>query len=113
MLQQLLSERKQFLYPPYCRFIKLTLKHKDMKTTDRAADMLAHMLRQKYGHLLLGPAYPPIPRVKNLYMKDIILKIVNINALPEVKRYLFQAMDCVKKCPEYRSVSIAADVDPY
>ena len=113
MLQQLLSERKQFLYPPYCRFIKLTLKHKDAETVNNSAAFLAQMLKQAFGTSVLGPAYPPIPRVKNLYMKDIILKIVNINALPEVKRYLFQAMDCVKKCPEYRSVSIAADVDPY
>lgn len=113
MLQHLLLERKQFLYPPYCRFIKLSVKHNNTNKVDRAAALLANILRQNKAYTVLGPAYPSIPRIKNLYMKDIMLKIENVGILSSVKTYLQQTIDAVKSNSGLKNIQIAVDVDPY
>ena len=78
-----------------------------------AALQLAQLLRRRFGPEVLGPAYPSIPRVKNLYMKDIILKIGKNGHLPEAKQLIRQSAEAMLSEPAYRSVFVSYDVDPY
>ncbi len=113
MFRHELTERERFLYPPYCRFIKVSLKSKQTLALETAASVLARTMRHRFGDKVLGPAYPTIPRIKNYYCKDIILKITSIKNLSEIKTWLRQAADTVLADKNYRSVSVYFDVDPY
>ena len=113
MYRHVMEERSRFLYPPFCRFVKMTLKHKNAELLDAAAAQWAQWLRCRFGAEVLGPAYPSIPRVKNLYMKDIILKVKEKGHLSEIKQWIRQSAEALLSEPAYRSVHLVFDVDPY
>lgn len=113
MYQQVMEERREFLYPPFCRFIQLTFKSRKVQTVDAAAGVMARLMRQQFGNSVLGPSSPSIQRIKNLYMKQILLKVTEVTQLPAVKQWLKQAADAVLADAAYRSVFISFDVDPY
>ncbi len=67
--------RRQYQYPPYYRLILIRLKHRDAHKLNVAASELALMLREVFGKKnLLGPEFPMISRIRNLYIKHILLK---------------------------------------
>ena len=113
MYRQVMAERNQFLYPPFCRFVKITLRHKKNRVLDSAADIMSQWLRRRFGASVLGPAYPYIPRINNYYIKDILLKITDMRQLSETKRWLRQSADALLSKPSCRSVLVSFDVDPY
>ncbi len=113
MFHTQLYERKQFKYPPYYRMIQLTLKHKDAGILSQASRKLAEMLRLKFGQMVLGPEYPVVSRISNLYLKQIILKIEKTAALGEQKKLLTACLDDFGRLPDYKSVRVIKDVDPF
>ena len=109
-----ISERENFHYPPFYRLIKITLKHKELNILNDAAIFMANNLRQ---HLsmdrLNGPTDPIINRVRNMYLKEINIKIeiggINIQGL---KDYLITAREEVTAVKSFRSIRVIFDVDP-
>ena len=113
MYRHVMAERSRFLYPPFCRFVKMTLRHRNAEVLDAAAAHCAHLLRHRFGAAVLGPAYPSIPRVKNLYIKDIIVKINEKGRLSDDKQWIRQSAEVLLLEPAWRSVHVSYDVDPY
>ena len=74
------KEREIFKYPPYVKIIKITISHKDYKIVNLASKDLSKMLRKSYGLNVLGPEYPVVSRIKNKFLKNILLKIDKINS---------------------------------
>lgn len=72
--RQEIAYRQQFGYPPLIRLIKLTLKHQKQEKILKAADDLAQRLRAIEGFEVQGPMIPTIPRVRNKYRLEILLK---------------------------------------
>ncbi len=107
-----LADRSKFNYPPYFRLILLKLKHRDAGVLNKAARDLALDLRTDLGKRVLGPEYPLVSRLQNLFIKQILIKIErgpNVGALKDLVR---QKIDSILKIPEYRQVRVIADVDP-
>ena len=113
MYRQVMEERRQFLYPPCCRFIQLTFKSRNTQPLDAAAAVMARLMHRQFGNQVLGPAYPSIQRIKNLYMKQILLKVTEVAQLPAIKQWLRQASGAVLADAAFRSVMVSFDVDPY
>jgi len=109
LFEKTLLERKQFNYPPICRFIKITLKHKKNENLNHLAEEFAILLRKIFPNKVLGPEYPPIIKLKNMYQKDIILKIYPSKNLPLCKREIKKIISL----PLFKSIQIHIDVDPY
>ncbi|MFQ9504693.1 MAG: hypothetical protein ACLR1G_12895 [Alistipes indistinctus] len=63
-----LAERQSFLYPPYCRLISLTLRHRDRTLLWEAANRFGDSLRRVFGRRLLGPEAPPVDRIRGQYL---------------------------------------------
>jgi len=82
------AERSMFAYPPYTRLIKIQLKHKDNLFLDECSLNLAAKLRRFFGDGVLGPEYPLLSRLQNLYIKEILLKISR-------NHYGIQAKNCI------------------
>ena len=112
MYRQELAERKHFQYPPFYRMIKLTVMHKDKDKVDKASDVLLGLLKEKMGTRILGPEYPSIPRVRNNYLKIIVMKFEKIASPKKVKEFLLDQLAQLKTDKQLRSVRVKIDVDP-
>lgn len=104
-----IEERNKFHYPPLCRLIKITLKHKNQVVLDKLSGIMAGDLKKIFPNHVLGPEYPPIIKIKNLYQKDIIIKIPLSKSLLTAKTMIKQ----IKDKAVFTSVRIQIDVDPY
>lgn len=112
-MKDILYERKEFLYPPYSRLIKLRFKHKNKERLDKTAAQLVVLLKPSFdAKCLLGPETPSIGRINNLYITDVMIKI-RPNQSPQKVKDLIQAkIDQLHTIAAFRSVRIDVDVDP-
>ena len=53
-----MEERKTFNYPPFCRMIKIYVKHRERDSLNHFAGIMADDLRAVFGSRVLGPEYP-------------------------------------------------------
>jgi primosomal protein N' (replication factor Y) len=112
MFNRQIIDRKQFKYPPFFRLIKFTLKHKDPEILNKAALELSLLLRSVFDKRVLGPEFPLVSRVKNMYLKDILLKLEREINLKSTKEQLLFSIDKIKKNEKYNQLRIIIDVDP-
>ena len=105
-------ERMEFKYPPFYRLIQISLRHKDVQVVKQAAFEMGKRLRAVFGTRLLGPVDPPIGRIQNLYIKQLILKIENEASPVKAKEILNAVSDSILQESKFKSVRIGLDVDP-
>lgn len=109
-----LSERHEFLYPPYNRLIKVTLKHKKPDILNEAAKVYAKLIKKELGVRVNGPALPSIPRVRSYFLIDFLLKIEKkAGIMQSAKNILLEAAAKTQQEKGFSSVRINIDVDPY
>ena len=104
--------RRQFGYPPFYRLVMIRLKHKDFRKLNPAATELASMLRPIFKQDLLGPEYPMVSRIKNLYIKQMLVKFNREYNAKQVKNLIMDKIHEFQLLPEYKSVMVQIDVDP-
>lgn len=109
-----IEERKSFKYPPFYRIIQLDIKHRDAEKLYHQAEYLGVELRKHFGDRVIGPEYPLISRIRNFYIKSIMLKferdtisIVKAKAVILDVIHEFQTTKLSKGC------IVQPDVDPY
>lgn len=107
-----LNERKQFVYPPYCRLITIVLRGKDETMLNRFADMYCKHLRVYLGQSVIGPFVPPVGRIQTLFVRKVLLKMPLSSAVNEVRNALHTAYSEMQQIPAFRQVRLHADVDP-
>ena len=104
--------RHQFNYPPFSRLVLIRLKDVDYEKLNKAASTLEKSLRYYFNNNLLGPEYPVVSRVKNMYIKQMVLKINKETNSAKSKEILKGIIDDFKCLNEFKSVKIQLDVDP-
>lgn len=107
-----ITERSNFFYPPFFKIIDITLKHRDENTLNKAAMDLAGTLRESFKERVLGPEFPVVKRVQNLFIKKITLKIEKDAGDKKVKERIHQIVDEFYCVPVNKSIRIVIDVDP-
>ena len=112
MYQSQILERRNFKYPPFYKLIALTLKHKDSRLLNDGARDLAYLLREKLGKRILGPEYPLISKIKNLYLKNILIKLERDESLLQRKSEILSIIDSFKSGPSFHNIRININVDP-
>ncbi len=105
-------ERKNFHYPPFYRLILISAKHSNPEVLNKAVSALADDLKKVYGKFVLGPEYPLVSRVRNEYIKNIMVKIARDQHLNRQKDYLFNMIEKFRKKPEFKMVRLIINVDP-
>lgn len=113
MYRRQIAERQTFKYPPFYRMIRLSLKHKDYQVLNEAADYLAGLLRERLGGRVIGPEYPLVARIKNYFIKNIIIKFEIAASQRFVKDFIIDKTGELEKKRQFRQVIVAPDVDPY
>jgi primosomal protein N' (replication factor Y) len=109
-----MAERKSFKYPPFYRIINLDIKHKNPEILYNQAEYLATELRKNFGDRVIGPEYPLVGRIRNYYIKSIMLKFekdgISINRVKTVIRDVITQFQTTKLS---KGSIVQPDVDPY
>ncbi|WP_462221980.1 replication restart helicase PriA [Ferruginibacter sp.] len=112
LYQNEIANRQHFFYPPYSRIVLLTLKHKDKTIVANAADKLAASLRQDLKEYIVGPAAPVIDRIRNQYLKEILIKLPKEYGMSMTyKKVIRNHINLLTGEKSYKSVSVIVDVD--
>jgi primosomal protein N' (replication factor Y) len=106
-------ERQRFHYPPFSRMVQITLRHKDINIVERAALYLANHIRHAQVGELLGPTKPLISKIRNYYLRDILIK--TNSSTPDLlvfKKVIQENLDQLRSEKELKGVWVSVDVDP-
>lgn len=112
MYKSQITERQVFKYPPFYRFIKITLKHPNEERLNDGAAFFAQKLRNVFNKRILGPEYPLVPKVRNNYLKNIIIRIEKDISYAHAKDRIWEVIESFGKEKNFSSIVIAIDVDP-
>ena len=113
MYNEQLYERKNFQYPPFFKLIKLTIKHRDFDKLKEGSMWLYEVLKQHLQMPVLGPEEPSISRIRNEYIRTILIKIPTNSAVGSTKKQLQKMLNSFEAVPQYRSIKTIINVDFY
>jgi len=113
MYKEQLYDRLIYKYPPYFRIIKLTLKHKDFDKLKEGAMWLYQVLNQNLGIPVLGPEEPAISRIRNEYIRTILIKIPQNLHLGNTKKTIQKMLNSFEAVAQYRAIKVVINVDFY
>ena len=113
MFKEQLYDRQIYKYPPYFKLIKLTMKHRDFDKLKEGSMWLYQVLKQNFTIPVLGPEEPPISRIRNEYIRTIMIKIPTSQSLQGTKKTIEKILNSFDVVSQYRSIKIAVNVDFY
>ena len=113
MYKEQLYERQNFKYPPFYRLIKLTLKHRDFDKLKEGALWLYKVLAKSMPYPVLGPEEPAINRIRNEYIRTIMVKIPAQSNLGQAKTIVNKTRNSFEAIPQYRAIKMTINVDVY
>jgi primosomal protein N' (replication factor Y) (superfamily II helicase) len=108
-----LLERETFKYPPYYRLIRITMRHRQIDYVNYASQEFANQLKAMFGNRILGPEFPPISRIKNMYHKNILVKIERTGGASIVKNSIKKLIDTFLADSNFKQMQFILDVDPF
>lgn len=112
MLEEQITERKNFVYPPFVRLIKITLKHKSKETVLNAAFSLFKEIEKIQNITILGPISPVIDKIQNYYLQELMIKIPKNNMQVSLKNEISKKCASILQKPSFKQVFLIKDVDP-
>jgi primosomal protein N' (replication factor Y) len=108
-----LQQRLSHQYPPYVRLIRITLRHKNYETLEKAANELCLRLREQLAHRVLGPATPSIGRIRQEYIREVLIKLEREKLDPaRVKDFLLRQLEWLETDTRWKGLRNVVDVDP-
>jgi primosomal protein N' (replication factor Y) len=113
MYEQEMEERRQFRYAPWYRLIRLNFRHRDLRTVKAGADWFARSLRQHELLQVLGPEQPPVGRIRNQYITQVMVKIDRNSQLSLAKQIVSRIERRFFALKEFARIRVVIDVDPF
>ncbi|WP_291114470.1 replication restart helicase PriA [Flavobacterium sp. UBA6135] len=111
MYKEQLYERQIFKYPPFYKLVKITLRHKDYEKVKESALWLYQVLNQHLQMPVLGPEEPAISKIRNEYIRTIMIKIPESVSLQNTKKTIQKVLNSFDVISQYRSVKLVVNVD--
>lgn len=104
-----LQFRKLMRYPPFSALANILLRSEKQEDAIRMSSEIAHRLTPAPENMkVLGPAEAPVPRLKNEYRYQLLIKAANRRVLSEtlhdLRRYAVEQ--------KWSPVALVIDVDP-
>jgi primosomal protein N' (replication factor Y) len=113
MYKEQLYERKIYYYPPFFRLIKLTLKHRDFEKLKEGSMWLYQVLTQNLTIPVLGPEEPAIGRIRNEYIRTILIKMPGDASIQGTKKTIQKILNSFDLVSQYRTIKVTVKVDFY
>ena len=124
LMDNMLSERFQFGYPPFSRIVKIIVKDTDEGRLDRMSFALAGALRSRFGVpvagfvqgsnagiTVTGPFAPPVDKQSDSFIRDIRVSLRKDKSLASNKSALASTVSSFEAQYSYAG-HVALDVDP-
>ena len=111
MYERELTHRRAHGYPPFTRMVRMTLKHRMEDRVATTSNALAKALRDRFGDRVLGPEPPPVARVRDKHLRDILIKLERGHYRSE-KEFVSTVIDQLFADVAHRAVQLIVDVDP-
>lgn len=110
--QQEMMMRKMGSYPPFYYITMLTLSHEDLMKVVDIAEKMTNYIRSKLSETttILGPVASPIPRIKNRYRYQCLIKY---KREPNLGTTLKTVLDQYQQQYASQGLTISIDVNPY
>jgi primosomal protein N' (replication factor Y) len=89
------------------------LKHRDYEKLKQGSVWLNEVLLQNLKLPVLGPEEPSISRVRNEYIRTILIKIPQQQPLLTTKKTIQKILDSFESVSQFRAIKVAANVDFY
>ncbi|MBU2650779.1 MAG: primosomal protein N' [Bacteroidetes bacterium] len=112
MFLEQMKDRQKFRYPPYYRLIRIRVKHRDPDLLNEASGLYARILKKTLGNRILGPEYPLVARIKNQYIKDILVKSEKDASISWVKSKILEGTQELQSEHKFKGIMIQMDIDP-
>ncbi len=114
--QKEIKEREELFYPPFSRLVLIRFQGKEEKRVEKTAEVfgekLCSRLKAKGNSLksyqILGPAPAPLPRIKDDYRYQILIKTKDIRAITRRIDSILEKSNS----RDYPGVKIFLEVDP-
>ena len=113
MYNEQLYDRQIYKYPPYFRIIKLTLKQRDFNKLKEGAMWLYQVMSLNLNMPVLGPEEPAISRIRNEYIRTIIIKIPQNVSVASTKKTIQKMLNSFDSVAQYRAIKVSVNVDFY
>lgn len=108
-----IENRRQFFYPPFTRIIQVIFKDKSAEKAAAAAQLFASGLKSNFEKYLNGPTEPIVNKVRNLYLRELFIKLPKQKALLEFCRNALEQQSIILQShPNFKSVQIIINIDP-
>ena len=105
--QEEIVSRKELLFPPFIKLVKLTVRARNESLTQEVANRLAEAIKSEDASaMIMGPAPAPISRVRGYFRYNILLKDKDRLAMNNLLKKV------LGKFRKPHGVLIAVDVDP-
>lgn len=112
MYSDQIYDRQIFHYPPFFKLIRFTLKHRDFEKLKEGSKWLYQVITQNLSIPVLGPEEPAINRIRNEYLRTILIKVPSNHSLEGTKTVLSKILKSFEAVPQYRSIKVVVNVDP-
>ncbi|MBC5862680.1 replication restart helicase PriA [Flavobacterium turcicum] len=113
MYKEQLYDRQIYKYPPYFRIIKLTLKQRDYDKLKQGSMWLYQVLQQNLNMPVLGPEEPAISRIRNEYLRTIMIKLPQNVGVASTKKTIQKILNSFEAVAQYRAIKVSVNVDFY
>jgi len=113
MYSEQLYDRQIYNYPPYFRIIKVTMKQRDFEKLKAGSIWLYEVMRQNLSMPVLGPEEPLISRIRNEYIRTIIIKIPQNISIGSTKKAIQKMLNTFEAVAQFRAIKVTLNVDFY
>lgn len=104
--------RRAFQYPPYFFLALITVSHKNHVKVVQSAQSIVQQLQARISGqtVILGPTPSPIPRIKDRYRYQCMIKYKNE---PELRKYIAEIQQNLSDEVRKNDLQIIVDMQPY
>jgi primosomal protein N' (replication factor Y) len=88
------------------------LKHKDYEKVKESAQWLYQVLQQNLNMSILGPEEPAISKIRNEYIRTIMIKIPEKVSQQGTKKTIQKILNSFEAIAQYRAVKLIINIDP-
>jgi primosomal protein N' (replication factor Y) (superfamily II helicase) len=107
-----IQERENFFYPPFSRLIKLNVLSKEINEVNHLSHELLQYLKPSFENNILGPEFPLVSKVKNQYIKTLLIKTNRSHSPHQIRNLINEAIISLHTNYKKWNFKIQPDVDP-
>lgn len=107
-----IENRRNFMYPPFTKVIRIYLRNKNNDTVSRIAAEYTKRLMAIFGRRVMGPETPQVGKISTYHIRTVMLKVESQASMSKVKNILREVYVSLADMPGMKSTLLHFDVDP-